>query len=249
MAKILLVEDNPEYAGPAEHYLNSGKNEIVLAVDYSQATDRLTTPGIDYVITDCFFPEITGTGNIELGRELVRKMAYSDPVEKRMIDGLEVLGQYINLSDSEMRKYARFLISISRERDITQSPVMRAIRQVSVLDEKKEIATRAAKSTLRLIYMTDQAPRDDYEALMRAMEESEANQPLGILIAERADELKLPSVLTTSTYHHDMLTQPIQNYAGSKGWTLVDCGSNKEDDKASCEFWERVSTQLESRIT
>lgn len=43
------------------------------------------------------------------------------------------------------------------------------------------------------------------------MEESESNQPLGVLIAEEARVRGIPFVLATSTYHHDELTQPIQD--------------------------------------
>jgi len=246
MSKILLVEDNPRYASSAEQYLASISQTVTFARDYSQAMDRLRNPDFKGVISDCFFPETTDSGNIAIGKELVGRMAKSDSRERKMVEGLEVLGQYIDLEDQDMRKYARFLIETSQERDISQSPVVRAIKQVSMLG--KEAATMIAKNTLSMIYRENQAPKDYYGALMKAIEESEANQPLGLLVAEKADELSLPLILATSTYHHDILTQPVQDYASRKSWSLVDCGPNREDDKASPEFWERAFGELERKL-
>lgn len=246
MSKILLVEDNPRYASSAEQYLASRNQAVALARDYSQAMDSLRNPDFNGVISDCFFPETTGSGNIVLGRELVGRMAKSDSRERKIVEGLEVLGQYLDLEDPDMRKYARFFIGNSQEKDISQSPVVRAIEQVSMLG--KEATTMIAKNTLGMTYREDQAPKDYHGALMKAMEESEANQPLGLLVAEKSDELGLPLILATSTYHHDILTQPVQDYASSKGWKLVDCGPNREDDKASPEFWERAFGELERKL-
>ncbi|MBU0457021.1 MAG: response regulator [Nanoarchaeota archaeon] len=246
MSKILLVEDNPKYASSAEQYLASRSQAVALAKDYSQAMDRLRNPDFDGVISDCFFPETTGSGNTAVGKELIERMAKSDSRERKMVEGLEVLGQYVDLEDQDMRKYARFLIGTSQERDISQSPVVRVVKQVSMLG--KEAATMIAKNTLGMVYRENQAPKDYYGALMKAIEESEANQPLGLLVAEKADELSLPLVLATSTHHHDILTQPVQDYASSKGWRLVDCGPNREDDKASPEFWERAFGELERKL-
>ena len=114
MSKILLVEDNPRYASSAEQYLASRSQAVALARDYSQAMDRLRNPDFDGVITDCFFPETTGSGNITLGKELVGRMAKSDFRERKMVEELEVLGKYVDLEDQDMRKYARFLIGTSQ---------------------------------------------------------------------------------------------------------------------------------------
>lgn len=89
---------------------------------------------------------------------------------------------------------------------------------------------------------------DYYLCLDMAVKKSEANQPLGILVAEAAEQRRIPFVLATSTYHHDALTQPIQNYCGRKGWTLVDCGKDSEHQKASPEFWARAYSELERRM-
>jgi CheY-like chemotaxis protein len=89
---------------------------------------------------------------------------------------------------------------------------------------------------------------DNYWALEQAMKESESNQPLGILVAERAGELGVSFILATSTYHHDELTQPIQDYASRKGWRLVDCGLNSEHEKETPEFWARAFGELKETL-
>jgi CheY-like chemotaxis protein len=243
MKKILLIEDNPKYASSAEQYLASRSYDVALARDYSQAISRLTNPEFDGMIADCFFPESIGSGNINLGKELVGRMAKSDSHEKKITEGLEILGQYVDLEEQDTKKYARLAADLFQP----NSAVFKALELVATKVDK-QIATHAFKETLQLIYREYSAPKDYYGALLKAMEESEANQPLGILVAEKADELNLPFILATSTYHHDILTQPVQNYASKKGWKLVDCGPNKEDDKASPEFWERATGELERKL-
>ncbi|MBU1135325.1 MAG: hypothetical protein KKG13_02290, partial [Nanoarchaeota archaeon] len=208
---------------------------------------------ISGAIIDCFFPErkLSFIKDVSLGKYAVEKMALSDPRESKIVEGLKVLKEYVDLEDPDMMNYARFLVNESSRSydDISQNPIFLAIKQVSILDgPEKEVATLAAKQSLGLSYDEKNAPKDYYGALMKAMEESEANQPLGILVAERASELDIPFILATSTYHHDILTQPIQDYASRNEWTLVDCGPNKEDDKASPEFWERAFRELEKKL-
>lgn len=123
------------------------------------------------------------------------------------------------------------------------SPVTKALTQVGDL-AGRDFAKLAAKNA-KVDYS---AEVDNYWALEQAMKESEVNQPLGILIAERAEELEIPFILATSTFHHDELTQPIQDYASRKGWKLVDCGPNSEHEKASAEFWKRAFGELEIRL-
>jgi len=89
---------------------------------------------------------------------------------------------------------------------------------------------------------------DHYLCLDMAVKKSEANQPLGIIVAEAAEQRGIPFVLATSTYHHDALTQPIQNYCGRKCWTLVDCDKDSEHQKASPKFWARAFSELERRM-
>lgn len=243
MTKILLVEDNQRYAQAAEQYLASQGVALDLAQDYSQAMARLSQPGLDGVITDCFFPETTGSGRIDKGKEAIDRMAEADPRERRIVQGLEKLGKYVNLHDPDALKYARFSLSEDR----LQEGVMIALEHVATTLDTR-IATESFKGVFMHMYKESRVPKDYYGALREAIEKSEANQPLGILVAEIAGELGLPFVLATSTHHHDILTQPIQHYTTARRWTLVDCVPGQDDEKASPQFWERVWSQMERKL-
>ncbi|MBS3056661.1 MAG: hypothetical protein J4473_04470 [Candidatus Aenigmarchaeota archaeon] len=140
-----------------------------------------------------------------------------------------------------MIKYTRAFVGNYLGDDISQSPMVRSIQQVSTLGIGREALTSIVKRSLELIYDETIVLRDYYGAIRKAMEQSEANQPLGILIAE---ELGIPFVLTTSTYHHDILTQPVQNYASRKGWILIDCSPDNPNEKATPGFWRRAYDNL-----
>lgn len=112
----------------------------------------------------------------------------------------------------------------------------RAISQVELTFGKE-----LAKMFLKNIGKEYRQEVDHYFALEQAIKENESNQPLGILIAEKAELLGLPFVLATSTNHHDELTQPIYDFAKKKNWRLIDCssiGSNQE--KTTTAYWTTV---------
>ena len=247
MLDILLVEDNPAYVKAAHQHLDEKGHSVIHAPDYIQAIGGLNSIKFNGMISDCFFPEITGSGKTALGLELVGKMAKSDPHEAGIVAGLEALGQYVDLTDPDMRKYARNAISQSGRGDFTETPVFRAIKQVGETIGK-DGTTMIVKNTLSAMYDEARASRDYYGALIKAIQESEANQPLGLLTAEKAKELGIPFVLATSTYHHDVLTQPVQNYASRNGWTLIDCAQGREDVKATPGYWQRTLSVLEREM-
>ena len=230
MSRIVIVEDNPKYRAAAGDFFHSFSVSPIYAGDCDSARYHIS-PG-DTAMIDCFFPMRAGSGDISLGREVVERMAQSDPREMRIREGLKSLEPYVNLNDPEMAKYARFmagnnhdsLIDVIRKMGETFQPVL---------------MTHFVKNAMRGTYREEQA-RDYYKALNEAMEQSEANQPLGVDVAEFAETLGVPFVLVTSTYHHDMLTQPIQDYAMRKHWRLIDCDKGREDQKATPQFWQKA---------
>ena len=242
MKTILIVEDNDKYFEAAKSTIT--QNTLDRAIDYCQAMDKLNTIKYNGVIIDCFFPEETGTNKKELGKSLVTRLQEEDPHECKIKEGMEILKDHINLEDPEIYKLARYLVDSLP--DFKNSVINQALKSVGELS--KDVATLAFKNTVELIYRENQAPKDYYGDLFRAIEKSELNQPLGILVAERASELGLALVLATSTYHHDNLTQKIYNFAGKKGWTLIDCGQNREDDKATLDYWVRVIYEIEKKL-
>jgi len=246
MSRILVVEDNPRYREGADKYFSRQTSlETAYAIDYDSAIPLLPgDPRQDGVISDVFFPKKTGSGDITLGKEAIKKMAELDSQYRAIQDVLDEVGKYVKIDD-ELREYlVNFASSVSVDKEFVKpkdSPVILAIIKVGET-LGPEAATHIAKNSLGVAYkIKDRDSRPDYfGALEKAMQESEANQPLGILIGERADELDIPFILATSTHHHDILTQPVQNYTGKKGWHLIDCIPGEEDEKATPEFWKRV---------
>lgn len=253
--KILLVEDNPEYTDAAKAHLASKGYEVAHARDYSEAIEMLRNPDYAGVISDCFFPEETGSRKTGLGKELAGNLC---PQGRKLAEGLEILGQCVDLSNADMEKYARFLINTSTESDIADNPTIRSIQKASsVLG--REAATQIAINTLRGAYGKWEEPKDYYTALIKAMEKSEANQPLGVLVAEKAIELGLPVILATSTNHHDMLTQPVTDYVNKESGQImfIDCAPAQyqngqpiadKEEKARPAFWESTLKRLEGKL-
>ncbi len=243
MKTILIVEDNDLYFDAAKSTIT--QNTLDRAIDYCDAMKKITGEKYDGAIIDCFFPEETGTNKTDLGKSLVARLQGEDPHERKMAEGMEILKDHINLEYPEIYKLARYLVDSLP--DFKNSVINQALKSVGELS--KEVSTLAFRNTVELIYRENRAPKDYYGDLFRAIDNSEANQPLGILVAEKAAELHHPLVLATSTYHHDSLTQPIQNYASTKGWKLIDCAPNKENDKETPEYWVRVMRELERLLS
>ena len=132
---------------------------------------------------------------------------------------------------------------MKHELDYKSSPVSRALVQVgNLLGE--EFAKKAAEN----VKVKYDSAVDHFWAMEQAMKRNEDNQPLGVLVAEELEKRNIPFVLATSTYHHDVLTQPIQDYCSKRGWQLIDCNPNNEHEKATPEFWERCYNSLEIRL-
>jgi CheY-like chemotaxis protein len=64
--------------------------------------------------------------------------------------------------------------------------------------------------------------------------------PLGILITKEAREKGLPVVPTTSTHHHEKLTESVSLYCGQSSIRLVDAHSLTPREKANKRFWRKV---------
>jgi len=127
------------------------------------------------------------------------------------------------------------------------NPLAKAIKQVGNLIS----GTNGIVFAEQLVGNTGKRLRDVadlYWILEKAIEADPSNQPLGILVAEQAENKKIPFVLATSSHHHDMFTQPIQDYCNRKGWTLIDCPTQNPNEKATPEFWKRTYDALKLKI-
>ncbi len=249
MKSILLVEDNPLFAAAATNYLKAQPHTALYhAKDYDGAMRILhEQPGLDAAFIDCFFPKAQGSNDITLGTSLVSRLAESDSHEKKIKSSLESLEKYVNLEDAEIARYARLYLGTSEYDFIPQNAIIVTLKVVGSIS--KGISSALAKTYMKR--HEDKRSKDEfhpygdyYGKLLEAMSQSEANQPLGILIAEQAVEKKIPFVMTTSTYHHDMITQPLLNYIRANDWTFHDCLPKKKDWKSSNEFWAVAAGRL-----
>jgi hypothetical protein len=249
LTRILLVEDNHRFIAAALDYLGD-KALIVVAEDYEKAMfgiiqGHISGNRFDGAIIDCFFPRAKGGDHRTLGYSAIEIMLASDPVGQSVERYEQALANSLDLSNPELRRFARYLGSRGKEPE--KDPLFSAVKQVGTLG--KELNTFLQKENLRTIFRKDLEDFIDYyEELRQALKKDPANQALGILVAEKCEELKIPFVLATSTYHHDLLTQPIQNYCSRRGWSLIDCSPGREHDKETPEYWNHVYEELLRRM-
>jgi len=244
MKRILVVEDNPKYAAAASYFLVGNGLKIAIAADYEQAMEALPAYAkTGAAMIDCFFPKRAGSGDITLGKEAIKRMAASDSAELEAQTVLKELSKYTDVKDPELVSLVRAYYGRSQ---FGGGPTLRSIKSVSDLGLGVKATTDIVKNTLRIAGGGHSSP-DYFAALEKAVQDSENNQALGILVADEAERLGVSFVLATSTYHHDVLTQPIQNYCHMRSWTLIDCGPYKQDDKATQEYWDYVFRTLSAK--
>jgi len=88
--------------------------------------------------------------------------------------------------------------------------------------------------------------------LSNAIFEDEANQPLGLLIEEKAKELGIPCIPVTSLFHHNELAEPVFYYHDKVlgSYVLIQEGlmssNGKEKNvKEDPKYWEEAYLKLE----
>lgn len=249
MAKsILVIEDNQQFLNGAKYFFSKMEEvKVNYAKDYDEAIEFLETmPKPDGIISDCFFPKKTGSSDVSLGMKAIKMLEHSDQTEQRMQETEKAFGNLVNLDDNLKRMLRGHARATMRNR-CEEWPIFNATKAVSELSGK-DTATKALNEVLQLLTSSGFTEHVEYYREMKeALRRSEANQPLGILIGIGAKELGIPFVLTTSTYHHDILTQPIKDYASSNGWKLIDCRPGKEDDKRLPEFWQNAMEAIKTK--
>lgn len=255
MKKLLIVEDEPGYRTGADKYFSQTDVQADYAVDYGHAMELLkgdlSDESYDGTIIDCFFPASIGSSDIELGREAVKKMKASDPVESKARQIIEKFSKYADLDD-ELGPLVKTLAY--SEAHTNHEPL-----KLSVLVSTKEIsktrssadATRILKETLRIKHkgLVSECIADSmvyYSALEEGMRD-EANQPLGIMVAERVEELKVHFVLATSIPHHDARIKPMHDYVHRKRWWISERSPGNKYGKTTPEFWENAWGLLKAR--
>ena len=252
--RIILVEDKPEFANAATKFLRPRGIELFWVNDFEKAEYLIyaseTIPDnikYDGAIVDCFFPEFIGGGIRDKGRVALEKLAESDPREQGIRNAVKAIGQYIGGVDPGMTELIRAWagrLGSTRLANLENEPLYQVIKQVS--ETIGHIGTsKIAENTLRVLYDAGH-DKDHYLALERAINSGDvANQPLGILVGDALARAEIPFVMTTSTNHHGILTQPITDYCARMGWTLLD---DAHGNKTEPRFWEKAYDELNARM-
>jgi hypothetical protein len=241
LEKILVVEDNIEFAKAGFEFFRGIGVSSDWSPDYESAISQLDALTYDGVISDCFFPRVNGRQDRELGKIVIDRMYSTDQTAKRVDEYERYFSNVLDYNDPELKRIARYIGFRSRE-EPEKNPAALSIRQVGKLG--KEVIGLILKKDARLMFGRIEDFKDYYTALREAMEKDPANQALGIIVAEKCKNRGIPAVIATSTYHHDVLTQPVQNYCSRIGIPLVDCGPDSPHQKASPEFWKRAYETL-----
>jgi len=244
LQKILLVEDNPQFTLAAVKFLHGLDISVDTAGEYDSAIASLehgpfTHEKFDGVITDCFFPRTLGSEDRTLGRVAIGKMLATDTRAQRIDEYEQHLAEYIG-ADPELRNIVRYIGSLSNS-DPLQGAVSNVIKLIGDVDRK---AAGIILKNDKWLFKGIEHFKDHYDALRFGMQQDTANQALGILVAEECEQRKIPFVLATSTYHHDAMTQPIQDYCGKRNWRLVDSSPSNPNEKAEESFWNRAYETL-----
>lgn len=181
---ILLVEDQESFRNCAKDYFSG----VDIHVDYARDLDEamfelILNDNYTGILTDCFFPQKTGSNRKTMGYSVCDLIEYE----------LQVCLPRLNLgrdTDYDIPKY---------------------------VDE-----------------------------LRSAIDKSEADQPLGILVASEAERRNIPFLLTTSDNHHGKLADKVHNIVMSRGWPkIMDsyCGS-----KDNVSFWSKAYRALSEKM-
>jgi hypothetical protein len=257
MSRILIVEDQNKYKKAAEEYFSTRNIDPIYAQDYDQAIQALSD-GVSGAMIDCFFPKSTGTGDILLGRKVVNIMRKSDVTEIYTEKVFKWAEEFVDTTDETIKKYLRIISRFHSSpgdnlSNLLQNPLQNPIFFIIESYGKmfsKDNSTQHFKVALERTFGDQYGvwSEDLYQILLEKIDESESNQPLGIAVAQSVSDLGIPLVLVTSTFHHDTLTQPIQDYVSDKQWKLIDCIPSEKNAKTHPIFWERAFGELEKKM-
>jgi len=251
MPKILVIEDNEEFRNAAEQYFVSRDDvEPIFAKDFDEAVQILDTEKdtLDGAIVDFFFPKSTGSGDVQIGRELVERLIEEDSKELNARDLYEEFRKYLDFSNEENALFAK-KAAIYYANSIPPGGVSEML-MVKVLKKTYDlVGGKVASLIFKNAHPNVDQIKDHYGALERGLAESEYNQPLGLIIGEQLMVESLPFVFATSTYHHASTGQKIHDYANRNiGVPIIECGQDKENEKATTLFWEKAYTAFESTL-
>jgi hypothetical protein len=188
-AQLLIVEDRIEEAIYAQgEAAKAGYTELLVATDLETALKYL--PSADRVATDLFFP----AGNVSTTDFSKRILPlYEDFKRSRFSkqEGSQVVLRAVCACAEMFGITPKEYVEIYMPKFNTIPSVLRAARD----------AVAGINDSVR------------YNQFLTIEEDIRAgrNLPLGIIVAEEAKEKGLPTIIVTSTNHHDHAFEPVRN--------------------------------------
>ena len=203
--KMLIVEDNVAEAIYAQAELaKAGFRNFTAVTSLSEGLEEMHK--YNAVLSDLFFP------------------AGNKPIEQYTQRFLPLYEQFKQKRFPKLGQESMVLRAVQ-----ACAEIFGVTPQVYVNDFMAKMNTpksvlKAAQDSLAGIQDSEK-----YEKFMKIEEEirNGTNLPLGIIISERANELKMPSVIVTSTHHHDDAFEAVRDLVKVPYYdTLVDGRKN-----------------------
>jgi hypothetical protein len=261
--KLLVIDD--QHYETAKKYFESVGIDVDVARDYNEAT-QLGIQNYSGVITDCFFPEETGSGKREKGEKILENIAQEfgnigDPnisaLGRRLIQEIDIDDYITKLTDEEKQEKMNYFIPLAREMLLENT-----FEEIDLEDlkEKTMEGTKYTPSLSNVVntffsYISRELLGEQgnlseiraYDKMAENLAKSENNQPLGILISEEARKVNIPAFIATDTHHHDGVYVTVRRYLFAKGkkeghtYFMKDIPGDKIlGSKAELNGWEKA---------
>lgn len=214
MVKLLVIEDNVAETIHVQTELErAGISDYKTIATLSEGLELM--PEYNLVLSDLFFP----AGDVSIEEYSQRFMPlYEEFKQRKFMTNKTVLKKAIE--------------QCARTFDVTPHDYIE--KYMTKVNTPKRVMESAREA---LAGIKDPEGYEKFKKIEAGIRDG-TNLPLGIIATERATELGIPSVIVTSTYHHDHSFEPVRNLISVPYCdTLVDGKKN----------WESGIEQLLSR--
>lgn len=245
--RILIVEDKAENRAVAKKcYELREEYDFAYASDYDEAINNLEGTSYTGIITDCFMPKKTGSGDITLGLSLIDRLVVTPPeILDRREKYLQQLQQYKDVLDID-NPQLRCAFYINSNNSFLQA-IMGCIytKNKSPKENTRSYLEKFGVGS----YRGERDPwgaaeKDHAWILEQMMQQTEAAQPLGILIIDYAQANNIPHFMLTA--RHNFIGE---NVIGK--WcreNKIPFGNPTESEKIYPHYWSESLKDIERQI-
>jgi len=219
---VLFVEDNAIAQTLIAEVFGS-EYQIDIVGDYVAAMEKLSQVQYELVITDIFFPQESGSGKKDLAGELAERIRSF--CWREGTEHFSSLIEYLLGEEKDIRAYQ---------------------------DEDPEYAFETAQSAAHELSWPLDRLQDTIKAINSWLSsQDEADQPLGILVAEECERRDLRFKMASSLFHHNNKLEAVNQFVNSKKWPDIfdyghrgSSGEELENPKESRIFWEELRKEV-----